>query len=160
MSIHSPNHISFLRAFQKHHVKFLLIGGHAAIYYGVNRNTGDLDVLIEPTIVNGQRVIAALQELKLEIPEIEILEFESPMVLSFGLEPDAIDILNYTPGIEFKQVYENAILADFSELKVPLIDIRDLIKNKESLNRSGEKSYLDLYDIEVLKRIVKRKEQP
>lgn len=158
MSVHSSNHISFLKALQKHQVKFLLIGGHAAIYYGVNRNTGYLDVLIEPTSFNGQKLIAALTELKLEIPEIDLLEFESPMVLSFGFEPDAIDILNYTPGVEFNKVYENSILAEFSGLTIPLIDIRDLIRNKESLNRPGEKSYLDKYDAEVLKKIISIKD--
>lgn len=157
MSIHSPSHIAFLKALTKHQAKFLLIGGHAAIYHGVNRNTGDLDVLIEPTVSNGQQVLSALKELKLEIPDIEPLEFESPLVLSFGLEPDAIDILNFTPGLEFYQVYAKAIFVNFSGLNVPLIDIRDLIKNKESLNRSGEKSHLDKYDLEVLRKIISKK---
>ena len=45
---------------------------------------------------------------------------------------------------------------DFSGLKIPIIDIRDLIKNKESLERPGEKSHLDKYDVEVLKKILKK----
>jgi predicted nucleotidyltransferase len=157
VSIHSDNHLRFLHKLQKNEVKFLLIGGHAAIYYGVNRNTGDLDILIEPSIENGRKLISALKEFKLEIPDIDLKEFESPMVLSFGFEPDAIDILNYTPGIEFKQVYENSILVDFSGLKIQMIGIRDLVKNKQALKRKGEKSFLDQYDLEVLKKIIKNK---
>ncbi len=157
MSIHSDNHLRFLKKLQKNEVKFLLIGGHAAIYYGVNRNTGDLDILIEPSIENGRKLISTLKEFKLEIPDIDLKEFESPMVLSFGFEPDAIDILNYTPGIEFKQVYKNSILIDFSGLKIQMIDIRDLVKNKQALKRKGEKSFLDQYDLEVLKKIIENK---
>lgn len=108
MSLHSRSHLSFLKALQKHHVKFLLIGGHAAIYYRVNRNAGDLDILIEPTSGNEINIIKALNSLKLEVPEILPQEFESPLVLSFGFEPDAIDILNYTPGVEFNQVFNNS----------------------------------------------------
>jgi len=59
-------------------------------------------------------------------------------MLSFGLEPDAVDILKYTPGIEFSPAYENALEVDFSGVKLKIIDIRDLIKNKENLKREGE----------------------
>lgn len=158
MRLHSLNHIKFLKSLQNHEVKFLVIGGHAAIYYGVNRNTGDLDILIEPTKSNGLKLINALAELQLEIPDIEPKEFESPLVLSFGFEPDAVDILNYTPGIEFNKVFSNSIRVDFSGLQIPIIDIRDLILNKQSLNRKDEKSLLDQYDLEVLKKIIQKKQ--
>ena len=157
MSLHSKEHTRFLKSLLKHKVKFLLIGGHAAIYYGVRRNTGDLDILIEPTKDNGAKLIAALKENELEIPEIKPEEFEQKLVLAFGLEPDAVDILNYTPGLDFETTFQNSILVDFSGLKVHMIDIRDLIRNKEQLNREGEKSYLDKYDIEVLKKILQKK---
>jgi len=121
----------------KHHVKFILVGGHAAIYYGVNRNTGDLDILIEPTAENGRLLLSALRETGLEVPEIHPKEFENELVLSFGLEPEAVDILNYTPGIEFNSAYENSVEETFSGLRIRIIDIRDLIKNKEQLQRKG-----------------------
>lgn len=93
----------------------------------------------------------------LEVPKIDLREFESNLVLSFGLEPDAVDIINYTPGISFDEVFRNGIEIDVERIRVKMMDIRDLLKNKEALNRSGEKSYLDKYDIEVLKRIIARK---
>jgi hypothetical protein len=139
-------------------VKFILIGGHAAIFYGVNRNTGDIDILVEPNRENGVNVLSALKNMGLEIPPMEAKEFEGELVLSFGLEPDAVDILTFTPGVEFHSAMQNAHLANFSDLKIPIIDIRDLIKNKESLRRTGEKSHLDQYDIEVLKKILKKKQ--
>src|SRR5688572_13386156 len=90
-------------------------------------------ILIEPSVENGIRLITALKKTGLEVPEISPAEFENKLVLSFGLEPDAVDILNYTPGIEFTSAYGNAIEVDFSGIKLRIIDIRDLIKNKESL---------------------------
>jgi len=157
VSYYSDEHIRFLKHLLESEVKFILIGGHAAIYYGVNRNTGDLDILIEPTQDNGKQLLEALRKMGLELPHIEPLEFESKLVLSFGVEPDAVDILNYTPGIEFTSAFENAQKIDFSGLKIPIIEIRDLIKNKESLERQGEKSHLDKYDLAVLKKILKSK---
>jgi hypothetical protein len=151
------DHLAFLRALIKYNVKYLIIGGHAAIYYGVNRNTGDLDILIEPSIQNGHKLLQALKNLKLEIPDIDDEEWTSQLVLSFGFEPDAIDILNYTPGLQFNDVYENALKVNQDGIEINMIDIRDLIRNKESLNRVGEKAHLDKYDIEVLKRIISKK---
>lgn len=47
-------------SFQKHEVRYIVIGGIAAVLYGVPRATFDLDVLIEPTPENAQRLIDAL----------------------------------------------------------------------------------------------------
>ncbi len=43
------------RSFQQHDVKYVVIGGIAAILHGVPRATFDLDILIEATPDNAQR---------------------------------------------------------------------------------------------------------
>jgi predicted nucleotidyltransferase len=150
-------HRAFLKALNKYLVKYVIIGGHASIYHGVNRNTGDLDILIEPTVENGHSLLNALKSLKLEVPEINDEEWTSQLVLSFGFEPDAIDILNYAPGLTFNDVYKNSIQTEQEGVEISMIDIRDLIKNKEALNRTGEKSHLDKYDLDVLKKIIEKR---
>lgn len=159
MALYSEEHLNLLRSLTNHDVRFMIIGGHAAIYYGVNRNTGDLDLFIEPTIENGTRIIEALKALNLEVPEIQPEEFIKNIVLTFGFAPDAVDIINYTAGITFETAYANAVITEFSGINVRIIDIRDLLKNKEALNRFGEKSLLDKYDAEVLKKIIISKNQ-
>lgn len=156
MSLYSKDHRKLLKSLLNHEVKFLIIGGHAAIYYGVSRNTGDLDILIEPTQANGLKIVKALKEIKLEVPDLKPEEFESKLVLSFGFEPDAVDILNFTPGIEFSEVYKNSSVVNFDGIMTHMIDIRDLIKNKENLHRDGPKALLDQYDVLILKKILKK----
>ena len=97
------------------------------------------------------------ERIELEIPHIDPAEFEKPIVLSFGFEPDAVDIINHTPGIEFQAAFENANTSNFNGVDIPVININDLIRNKESLKRAGEKSHLDQYDIAVLKKIANDK---
>jgi hypothetical protein len=150
-------HLKFLAALNKFSVNYVIIGGHAAIYHGVTRNTGDLDVLIEPSVNNSHKLIAALKSLNLQLPDITDQEWTSKLVLSFGFEPDAVDILNYSPGLTFLEVQKNATYITQEDVKVPIIDIRDLIRNKEALNRTGDKALLDQYDIEVLKKIIQKK---
>jgi len=149
-------HLKFLATLNKFGVSYVIIGGHAAIYYGVNRNTGDLDVLIEASVENGHKLISALKNLKLDVPEINDDEWTSNLVLSFGFEPDAIDILNYSPGLTFSEVKKNAVQITQEKIQTLIIDIRDLIRNKELLNRQGEKALLDKYDVEVLKKIIQK----
>jgi hypothetical protein len=43
-------------------VKYLVIGGTAAILYGVPRATFDLDLIIEASLENASRLLAALRD--------------------------------------------------------------------------------------------------
>ena len=51
--------------FQKHNVKYVVIGGIAAVLHSVPRATFDLDILIEATSDNAQRLLEALTEARL-----------------------------------------------------------------------------------------------
>lgn len=48
-----------------HKVKYLVIGGIAAILHGVPRTTFDLDILIEATPENAQKLLDALLDARL-----------------------------------------------------------------------------------------------
>ena len=50
------------KCLKKHNVKYLVIGGIAAILYGVPRATFDLDILIEATSKNAQNLLEAFLE--------------------------------------------------------------------------------------------------
>ena len=47
---------------QRHKVRYVVIGGIAAVLHGVPRATFDLDILIEATPENAQRLLQALLE--------------------------------------------------------------------------------------------------
>lgn len=153
MSIFSKYHLEFLKVLVHHGVKFLIIGGQAAIYYGVRRNTGDLDILVEPTRQNGEKLLKAFQQMELVVEDIRPEEFEQQLFLELGFEPDAIDILSITPGIDFNTAYRQSIMIEDSHVKFHIISLDDLIKNKKVMNREGEKRLLDEYDVAVLKKI-------
>ena len=50
------------RSLQNHEVRYVVIGGIAAVLYGVPRATFDLDILIEATPENAQRLLDAFLE--------------------------------------------------------------------------------------------------
>ncbi len=153
MSIFSKYHLEFLKALVHHGVKFLIIGGQAAIYYGVRRNTGDLDILVEPTRQNGEKLLKAFQEMELVVEDIRPEEFEQQLFLGLGFEPDAVDILSIAPGVDFNSAFKQSTVIEDSHVKLHIISLNDLIKNKEAFTREGEKKLLDQYDVAVLKKI-------
>jgi predicted nucleotidyltransferase len=158
MSIFSQYHVLFLKSLLEYDVKFLIVGGQAAIYHGVRRGTGDLDLLVEPTKENGIKILKAFKKLSLQAEDLKPEEFEGTLFLGLGFEPDAVDIFTHTEGVHFETAYEQAVEITDSGLKIRLISIENLIKNKESLNRNETKKILDQYDIQVLKKILKERE--
>lgn len=155
MAFFSNVHERLLRKFILHDVDFLLIGGHAAVFYGVRRTTADIDILVRPTIENGKKILRAFADLRLVVDDIKAEDFAAEQVFTFGMEPDAVDILNFSKGVPLEEIFANAASAKIDDLVLRIIDIKDLLKNKESLNRSGEKSFIDQQDIFALRRILK-----
>jgi len=52
--------LGVFRSFQQHDVKYVVIGGIASVLYGVPRATFDMDILIEATPENAERLLQAL----------------------------------------------------------------------------------------------------
>lgn len=153
MSLFSPFHENLVRTLLKHHVKFVVIGGFAAVYYGVSRGTGDLDLLIEPSRENGKRLLNSFDELHLDFGDLRPEEFEGPLFLAFGFEPNAVDVLTFTPAVSYQQARESSQFITLAGDRIPIISIDLLIQNKNNLHRPGSKGLLDQYDVQELIRI-------
>ncbi|MBC7388951.1 MAG: hypothetical protein H7329_07070 [Opitutaceae bacterium] len=158
MSLFNPAHKTFLLALIKNNVVFLLIGGYAVILHGADRTTSDIDLLIRPSKENGTKVIKTFIDNGLDPGDLIPEEFEQELFLSFGFEPKAIDITTFTKGITFEEAFLNSSNIDFDGVVLKIIDIRDLIKNKLSLRRTGNKALLDKYDAAELQRILNERE--
>ena len=87
------------RSLQNHNVKYLVIGGIAAVIYGVPRATFDLDILIEATEENCNVLLEALAEAGIGTASLttpsDILAHEIT-VLNDRVR---IDVQTQTPGI-------------------------------------------------------------
>ena len=145
-------HKQLIHAFSRHQVRFIVIGGHAAIYYGSERTTSDIDILVYPDIDNGKRILAAFSDLKLESEDLSPEDFTNQLVLSFGYRPEEVDIINYIIGVDLDAAFERKIEAELDGVTVPVIDIRDLLQNKLSLKRDDLKGLMDQQDILTLRK--------
>ena len=130
---------------EKHQVKYLVIGGIAAVLYGVPRATFDLDIIIEPTPANAQRLLAAFMEAKMgtalltspdKILASEITIFEDRV---------RIDVQTSTPGINFEDAWKNKETMNYRGKEFYVVSRKDLIASKRAAGRK-----VDLEDVRLL----------
>ena len=133
------------KSFQKHDVKYLIIGGVAAVLHGVPRVTFDLDILIEATEVNVKYLLDAMLDAKLGTAALttvkEILDHE----ISIFQDSVRIDIQIKTPGLNFKQAWQNRETMEYRGHKIYVLSRKDLIVSKLASGRD-----VDLEDVRIL----------
>jgi hypothetical protein len=154
MNIFLDEHIEILALMLRHKVKFLLIGGYAVIIHGYRRTTGDMDLWLEPTNENKKQFLLVLQDLGIEDEDIEVLkeiDFSKHQVFSFGEEPQKIDFITYINQVAFEEAYANKTVADFENLLLPVLNLRELILSKMNTGRKKDES-----DVEELQRLLKK----
>ena len=140
-----------LSVFNAHGVEYVIVGGHAAIAYGVARLTKDLDVLIRADETNSRAVYAALAEFGAPVSTMSPADFcDNPdTVVQFGVPPNRIDILQAMEGVSFDEAWAGHVDLQLDEtMTVHYLSVDDLIRNKEMVGRPG-----DLADVDELRRI-------
>lgn len=135
-----------------HGVKALVVGGHAFAYHARPRYTKDLDVWIEPTEENSERLLRALEQFGFGGLGLAIEDFTRPgRFVQLGYPPNRIDLLTSIPGVTFEEAWGRRVEDLFEEETVAYLSLEDLLRNKEAAGRPQ-----DLADVAVLRRMTKK----
>jgi hypothetical protein len=136
-----------LRIFEKHKIRYLVVGGYAVMKYSEPRFTKDLDVFIATDQDNANGVYAALKEFGAPLENLTSNDFtQKGYFYQMGRPPIRVDIMMSIPGIEFDEVWENREVVELDNLKILFISRSDLIRAKEASARPQ-----DIIDVEKLK---------
>lgn len=132
-------------SFQNHKVKYVVIGGIAAVLHGVPRATFDLDILVEATAANARRLLDALLDADLGtaalIDENDLLAQE----ITVFRDRVRIDVQISTPGIQFDSVWERREIMVYQGVELYVLSKEDLISSKKAAGRP-----VDLEDVRLL----------
>lgn len=129
-----------------HGARFLVVGGHAVAFHAKPRFTKDVDVFVESSADNAQRVLDALEEFGFGNVGLVVGDFTQPdRVVQLGYPPSRIDILTSIDGVGFEEAWQGRSLGRYGETPVPFLGKADLIKNKRASGRQQ-----DLLDLEWL----------
>lgn len=138
----------FLAALNNNNVEYLLVGGYAVILHGYPRATGDMDIWVNRTKENYQKLLAAFAEFRMPIfdmTEERFLNHPEIDVFRFGRKPVAIDIMTKMSHLDFQECYPLATEYNDDGLKIKVVHYNNLIQAKKAAGR-----YKDLNDIEQL----------
>lgn len=129
-----------LNVFNKHKVKYLIIGAYAVIYYTEPRYTKDFDILIEPSLENAQKVYAALKEFGAPLEHVTVDDFTNQnLVYQMGVAPVRVDILMGLKGMDFEAAWKSRSKGALEGIKVNIIALKDLMTLKRATKRDMDK---------------------
>jgi hypothetical protein len=135
-----------LELFNKHKVKYCIVGSYALAFHARPRYTKDLDILVEPTKRNASKILKALNDFGFESLALEEEDFtEAGQIIQLGYEPVRVDLLTSLEGMEFSKIWKHHKKGHFGQQQVPFISMSDLIESKKKANRSQDRA-----DLEVL----------
>lgn len=133
------------KLFQKHEVKYLVIGGVASVLYGVPCATFDLDILIEATTENAERLLAAFVEAGLGTATITNARDIVAHEITVFDDRVRIDVQTSTPGISFQDAWSRRKTLSYQGQDFFILSKEDLINAKRASGRE-----IDLEDIRLL----------
>ena len=136
----------FIESLNSNKVKYLVLGGYAIAFHGHPRYTKDLDVWLESSEENAANAMKALSDFGFGEVEISKEDFlVKGMVIQLGYPPNRIDLINSPDGVDFAECYASKIEIDINGVKISVIDLENLKKNKKASGRLQ-----DLADLEKL----------
>ncbi|MFY9268220.1 MAG: nucleotidyltransferase [Candidatus Manganitrophaceae bacterium] len=125
-------------------VRYVVIGGFAIAHHGYLRATGDIDLLVDSSVDNIERVREALSYL----PDKAVLEVKPTDVQNYTVvrvaDEVVIDLLEKACGVTFDQVGDIDSV-EIQGVKIPFAGIRSLIQTKQSIRPKDviDRSFLE-----------------
>lgn len=155
--------VPVIQAFEKEGVRYVVVGGLAAIAHGVNRYTSDIDFVIQLDQPNAERAVRVLTSMGLKprapVDPIQFANTEirqtwirdkNMMVFSFFDPKDSfltIDLFVEYP-VEFEGLFERSVVKKLGNLPVRVCSREDLVAMKRKAGRPK-----DLEDVRLLDRM-------
>jgi len=137
--------LDVFRSFQQHEVRYVVIGGIASVLYGVPRATFDMDILIEATPENAERLLHALLDAGLGTASLTSADDMLAHEITIFKDRVRIDVQTSTPGISFKQAWDHRQVMFYEGQQFYIVSKEDLIRSKRAAGRD-----IDLSDVRLL----------
>ncbi|MBV7329931.1 hypothetical protein KFU94_17145 [Chloroflexi bacterium TSY] len=128
---------------------YLVMGGFAAIMYGVPRFTNDVVLFIEGTDKNIERVVNAFIELGSSQAQIfKTMNSTIVTFIEFDDLPIKTDVMVKVPGLEWESAWQNRVEQCYQEQPFFAMSRADLITAKRTAGR-----WQDLEDVKALEAV-------
>jgi hypothetical protein len=123
----------------------VVIGGIASILHGVPRATFDLDILIEASPENAQRLLDALLDAGLGTAALTSAGDVLANEITIFSDRVRVDVQTTTPGLRFAEAWSRRKTVNYRGQDFFILCKEDLIKSKRAAGRP-----VDLEDVRLL----------
>jgi hypothetical protein len=131
--------------FERRSVRYVVIGGIAAVLHGVPRATFDVDVLIEPSRENAAALLDALREAGFGTADLITADALLEREIVVFSDRVRIDVLTSTPGLAFADAWRDKETVEHAGARFFLVSKAHLIASKLAAGRPK-----DLDDVKML----------
>jgi len=136
------------KAFNKCNVRYILVGGFAVNYHGYPRSTGDLDLWIDPTKDNKEKLLLALDNQKYDIEELKDISLIGAAPIDIPISNFKIELIPFlSTKLSFDEAFRMAVSGNIENIPIKVIHLKHLIQLKSNTNRQK-----DALDVEELKK--------
>jgi hypothetical protein len=130
-----------LRLLEEYKVEYLIVGGYAVAFHGYPRFTKDIDIYYNDSSANIKKLQTALAKFGFPPQDLPAdLFLTKGNIITFGVEPVRVDIINDISGVEFNDAWDKKVRGKYGAVQVNFIGKIDLIKNKSSTPRLQDKA--------------------
>lgn len=134
----------FIELLNGNEVRYLVIGGYAVSFHGHPRYTKDIDVWIDISDSNADRIMKSLDEFGFADVGIEKDDLlTEDRILQLGFPPHRIDIITSLLGVSFGECFANRVTASIGGTSVSFISREALIVNKQATGRPQDLADVD-----------------
>jgi len=127
-------------------VRFVIVGAFAVAYHGYFRYTSDIDLFIDRSVENADRMFRAVEQFGFGDLKLTVEDFtQEDQVIQLGVSPNRIDVMTFLSGVSFDEAWTSREHGDLDGLNVPFISKEMLKRNKAASGRLQ-----DLADLEYL----------
>jgi hypothetical protein len=127
--------------------RYCVVGAQAAQLWGTTRSTTDVDILIEPTASNADRVLRGLSRIGFGVAGDYTAEYVISRTVTIIGDTPQVDILTRAWTLEWREAAPRLVVFSVEGVNVPAASLEDLIASK------GSGRLKDLADLEVLEAI-------
>ncbi|MFA6262301.1 MAG: hypothetical protein WC760_12590 [Bacteroidia bacterium] len=134
----------FVELLIRNKAEYLIVGGYAVGVHGHPRYTGDLDIWLNPTPENAEKILKCVNEFGFSSYGLTKSDFmKEGNVIQLGYPPLRIDLLSQIDGVVFSECFKNRMEVEIDSLVVNFIGYADLLKNKKESGRLRDMDDLD-----------------
>jgi hypothetical protein len=136
----------FLELLNSRGVDYVIVGAQSLAFHGRPRYTGDLDILVRPTLENARILVDLLNQFGFAQSGFKETNFLEPeQMIQLGRAPNRIDLLTSITGVTTDEAFATKVSAILDGVPVFVLGKDALVRNKRAVARPQ-----DLADLETL----------